>query len=226
MVDTDAAARVVLLVTTDGIIGIELYDTIAPQTCNAFWQCAVRGLYDDTVFHRLVPQFVVQGGRLSTEGQNEGGDANCGGVDAELTGPDEIDQRLRHTGAGVVSAVNLGYPNSNTSQFFITLSPQPRLDGRNTIFGRVCRGMSAVAAISKQSVDTATFEPLNPTRIIRCEGKTLPKALRPLHLQLWTSDLHATKPAGAAARGPQVKRPREGRQALKAIVDAYAESAV
>ncbi|KAK1763545.1 putative peptidyl-prolyl cis-trans isomerase-like 1 [Phialemonium atrogriseum] len=126
----------VALDTSMGTIVLELYTNHAPRTCRNFATLAQRGYYDDTVFHRVIPGFMVQGG--DPTGTGRGGSSIYGDKFA-----DEIDPSLRHAGAGVLSMANAG-PDTNGSQFFLTLAPTPWLDGKHTIFGRVRNGMSVV----------------------------------------------------------------------------------
>ncbi|KAI0487588.1 cyclophilin type peptidyl-prolyl cis-trans isomerase [Xylaria cf. heliscus] len=126
----------VALETSMGTITLELYTTHAPQTCKNFSTLASRGYYNDVVFHRIIPSFMIQGG--DPTGTGRGGTSIYGDRFA-----DEISPSLRHTGAGVLSMANAG-PDSNGSQFFITLAPTPWLDGKHTIFGRVKAGMAVV----------------------------------------------------------------------------------
>lgn len=122
--------------TFQGSITLELYTTHAPRTCNNFSTLVRRGYYDGTIFHRIIPNFMVQGG--DPTGTGRGGSSIYGERFA-----DEIDASLKHTGAGVLSMANAG-PDTNGSQFFLTLAPTPWLDGKHTIFGRVKGGMGTV----------------------------------------------------------------------------------
>ncbi|GJN67584.1 peptidyl-prolyl cis-trans isomerase ppi1 [Purpureocillium lilacinum] len=126
----------IVLETTMGSITLELYTSHAPKTCNNFATLVRRGYYTSTVFHRVIPNFMVQGGDPTGTGR---GGASIYGDKFE----DEIDPALKHTGAGVLSMANAG-PNTNGSQFFITLAPTPWLDGKHTIFGRVKSGLGTV----------------------------------------------------------------------------------
>ncbi|EPQ67336.1 Bgt-3162 [Blumeria graminis f. sp. tritici] len=124
----------VVLQTTMGSITVELYDKHAPKTCTNFQTLASRGYYDETIIHRVIPDFMLQAG--DPTGTGRGGDSIYGSPFE-----DEISHSLKHTGAGILSMANSG-PNTNGSQFFITLAPTPWLDGKHTIFGRVTKGMS------------------------------------------------------------------------------------
>ncbi|PHH83608.1 hypothetical protein CDD82_6636 [Ophiocordyceps australis] len=133
------SAACVALKTTMGVIVLELYTDHAPKTCQNFRTLVERGYYDSTIIHRVIPNFMVQGG--DPTGTGRGGSSIYGDSFA-----DEIDASLRHTGAGILSMANSG-PNTNGSQFFITLAPTPWLDGKHTIFGRVKTGLSVVKRI-------------------------------------------------------------------------------
>lgn len=135
----------VVLQTSMGEIEIELYWDHAPVTCKNFHTLAKKGFYDNTIFHRVVKNFLIQGG--DPTGTGRGGTSIYGD-----RFPDEISLELKHTGAGILSMANHG-PNSNGSQFFITLCPCPHLDGTNSIFGRVKRGMGVVRSISVVETD-------------------------------------------------------------------------
>lgn len=129
-------AQTVVLETSMGNVTCELYTTHAPKTCRNFSALAARNYYNDTIFHRIIPDFMIQGGDPTGTGR---GGASIYGEKFE----DEIRNDLKHTGAGVLSMANSG-PNTNGSQFFITLAPTPWLDGKHTIFGRVKSGMRVV----------------------------------------------------------------------------------
>ncbi|KAJ1964520.1 Peptidyl-prolyl isomerase cwc27 [Dipsacomyces acuminosporus] len=119
----------VILETTAGDIEIELWSKEAPKASRNFIQLCLEGYYDDTVFHRLVPGWIVQGG--DPTGTGEGGASVYGSPFA-----DEFHSRLRFNRRGLLAMASSG-PDDNGSQFFITLGPTPELQKKNTIFGTV-----------------------------------------------------------------------------------------
>lgn len=131
----------VVLETSMGEVVIELYWKHAPKTCRNFAELARRGNYNGTKFHRIIPDFMIQGG--DPTGTGRGGVSIYG-----KTFPDEISPELSHSGAGIISMANAG-PNTNGSQFFITLAPTTHLNNKHTIFGRVWSGMITVQRIGK-----------------------------------------------------------------------------
>lgn len=154
--------------TTEGDIDVELYDEKAPTTVENFvglakhdpaadadpapdthtWEDPetgeVRGdaLYDDVPFHRVIEDFMIQGGDPTGTGR--------GGPGYQFE--DEFHDDLRHDEAGVLSMANSG-PDTNGSQFFITLDAQPHLDDRHAVFGKVTDGMDVVEAIGDVETD-------------------------------------------------------------------------
>lgn len=141
-----------------GEISIELYWKHCPNTCRNFAELARRGYYNNTIFHRIIPDFMIQGG--DPTGTGRGG--------ASIYGPefaDEIHPDLKHSGAGILSMANSG-PDSNGSQFFITLAPTQWLDGKHTIFGRVQSGMKTVQRIGMVGTDR-NDKPLDDVKILK-----------------------------------------------------------
>jgi peptidyl-prolyl cis-trans isomerase A (cyclophilin A) len=139
------------LKTSLGVIVIRLYDDKAPKTVENFvglasgtkeWtdpktgEKVKRPLYNGTLFHRVIPGFMIQGGDPLGRG--------TGGPGYKFA--DEFNPDLRHNKAGILSMANSG-PNTNGSQFFITLGPTPHLDNRHSVFGEVAQGQDVVAAI-------------------------------------------------------------------------------
>jgi peptidyl-prolyl cis-trans isomerase B (cyclophilin B) len=122
--------------TNKGLIEIELYPQHAPKTVNNFVFLARAGFYDGVRFHRVISNFVIQGGDPTGTG---GGGPGYRFEDEVLNNP------LKHE-TGMLSMANAG-PNTNGSQFFITHAPQPHLNGRHTVFGKVTNGMDVVNAI-------------------------------------------------------------------------------
>jgi peptidyl-prolyl cis-trans isomerase B (cyclophilin B) len=127
--------------TNKGNIVLELYPTYAPKTVNNFVFLARQGFYDGIKFHRVISNFVIQGG--DPTGTGTGGPGYR--FEDELRG-----NPLLHE-TGVISMANAG-ANTNGSQFFLTHSPQPHLNGRHTVFGKVIEGMDVVNAIRQGDV--------------------------------------------------------------------------
>ncbi|KAI0286028.1 cyclophilin-like domain-containing protein [Russula aff. rugulosa BPL654] len=119
----------VLLDTTAGDIDIELWSKEAPKACRNFIALAMEGYYDGVIFHRVVPDFLVQTGDRT--GTGAGGESFFG-----EQFEDEIHPRLRFAHRGIVAMANSGKKNSNDSQFFITLDRADELHGKHTLFGR------------------------------------------------------------------------------------------
>jgi len=126
----------VVLETSMGTINLEMYSNEAPRTVTNFTTLASQGYYNNQIFHRIIPDFMIQGGDPTGTGR---GGRSIYGEKFE----DELSSNLKHTGAGILSMANSG-PNTNGSQFFITLAPTPWLDGKHTIFGRVSAGLGVV----------------------------------------------------------------------------------
>ena len=128
--------------TSRGPIKIELYPDKAPLTVANFVNLAKRGFYDGLSFHRVIADFMIQGG--CPEGSGRGGP----GYRFE----DETTNGVRHE-RGVLSMANAG-PNTNGSQFFITHVPTPWLDGKHTVFGKVTEGLDVVDAVKQGDLIT------------------------------------------------------------------------
>jgi len=135
----------VVLETSLGDVQLELYWDHAPRTCKNFAELAKRGYYNGVIIHRIIADFMIQTGDPTGTGR---GGTSIYGQKFE----DEIHPDLRFTGAGILAMANSG-PNTNGSQFFITLGPTPYLDNIHTIFGRVSAGMRVVQRLGSVAVD-------------------------------------------------------------------------
>jgi peptidyl-prolyl cis-trans isomerase-like 3 len=129
--------------TTHGDLKIEIFCESVPKTAENFLALCASGAYNGTHFHRLIPDFMIQGGDTSQTAHNASADPPIPKGGASIWGgafDDEIKvPALRHSGRGMVSMANKG-PATNASQFFITFKEAPHLDGKNTVFGRVIDG--------------------------------------------------------------------------------------
>ncbi len=134
-IDTEGNYKV-SMETNKGPIEIELYASAAPKTVNNFVFLAQEGFYNGVSFHRVIADFVIQGGDPTGTG--------TGGPGYRFE--DEFDGNPHQHERGSLSMANAG-PGTNGSQFFICHSPQPHLDGRHTVFGKVTKGLDIVDAI-------------------------------------------------------------------------------
>uniref|UniRef100_A0A668SBY5 Spliceosome-associated protein CWC27 homolog n=1 Tax=Oreochromis aureus TaxID=47969 RepID=A0A668SBY5_OREAU len=151
----------VLLKTTAGDIDIELWSKEAPKACRNFVQLCMEGYYDGTVFHRVVPDFIVQGG--DPTGTGAGGESIYG-----RPFKDEFHSRLRFNRRGLVAMANAG-PHDNGSQFFLTLGRADELNNKHTIFGKVT-GDTVYNMLRLAEVECDGEErPLNPHKIKSAE---------------------------------------------------------
>ena len=142
--------------TNHGPIEVELFDEDAPKTVENFRKLGADGFYDGVVFHRVIPDFMIQGG--DPTGTGTGGPG--------YTFEDEINDHKVERGA--LAMANAG-PNTNGSQFFlVTTAAAPWLDGKHTVFGRVTSGMEAVDSIEQSETD-ARDRPVQDVLIERVE---------------------------------------------------------
>jgi len=133
--------KVATITTNKGTIRIELHDDKTPKTVANFEKLVGDGFYDGLKFHRVIDDFMVQGG--CPQGTGTGGPG--------YTFEDEFHPELKHDGPGILSMANAG-PNTNGSQFFITHLATPWLDGKHSVFGRVIEGQDVVDAIAQGDV--------------------------------------------------------------------------
>ncbi|MFZ0452798.1 MAG: peptidylprolyl isomerase [Ignavibacteriaceae bacterium] len=132
---------VAVIKTNMGNIELELFADKTPKTVENFTGLAEKGYYNGVIFHRIIDNFMIQGG--DPTGTGRGGESLWGGKFE-----DEIDSSLTFDEPGCLAMANAG-PNTNGSQFFITTVPTPWLNGHHTIFGKVVGGMDVVNSISK-----------------------------------------------------------------------------
>lgn len=136
---------VAVIQTSMGTVEIELFADKAVKTVQNFVGLAEKKYYDGIIFHRVINNFMIQGG--DPTGTGSGGQSVWG-----KPFEDEVKTGLKHNSEGILSMANAG-PNTNGSQFFITLKDTPWLDGKHTIFGKVISGMDVVKAIGKVQVN-------------------------------------------------------------------------
>ena len=144
--------------TTEGTFKIELFADRAPRTVENFVSLAEgtktgKPFYDGTIFHRVIPDFMIQGG--DPQGTGRGGPG--------YNFADEFHAQLKHSKPGILSMANAG-PDSNGSQFFITVAATPHLDNRHSVFGEVTEGYDVVKKISQAPRDRQD-RPLKEVRI-------------------------------------------------------------
>jgi len=144
--------------TTEGNFRVKLFADLAPRTVENFVSLADgtktgKPFYDGTIFHRVIPDFMIQGGDPQGTGR--------GGPGYQFA--DEFHASLKHTKPGLLSMANAG-PNTNGSQFFITVAATPWLDNRHSIFGEVVEGYAVVEKISK-APRGAQDRPLKEVRV-------------------------------------------------------------
>ncbi|CAD5113220.1 DgyrCDS2403 [Dimorphilus gyrociliatus] len=135
-----------LRITTNlGNLNIELHSDLVPKTCENFLKHCKSGYYDNTIFHRSIRNFMIQGG--DPTGKGTGGDSIW-----NKPFPDEFHPKLKHSGRGILSMANSG-ENSNKSQFFITFRSATGLNGKHTVFGRVVGGLDVIDKMEKIETD-------------------------------------------------------------------------
>lgn len=140
---------IVTIETTKGTMKVELYPDVAPNTVNNFISLVKKGFYDGTIFHRVIPGFMIQGG--DPEGTGMGGPGY--GIKGEFSG-NGVKNDLKHT-TGVISMARSMRPDSAGSQFFIMVADAPHLDGQYAAFGKVTEGIDVAQAIVSSPRDRA-----------------------------------------------------------------------
>ena len=136
----DPAIKYSATISTDkGDMVIELFANKTPRTVNNFVFLAREGYYDGTIFHRVIPDFMAQGGDPTGTGR--------GGPGYRFN--DEFEPSLRHNKPGILSMANAG-PGTNGSQFFITHVPTPHLDNKHSVFGQITSGMDVLLSIPER----------------------------------------------------------------------------
>ncbi len=131
----------ILIKTNKGEILCELYPQYAPKTVKNFVKLSKLGFYDGLIFHRYVPDFVIQGGDPYGTGYG----------DAGYNIPLEVNEKARHI-EGALGIARAQEPNSGSCQFYITLKETPHLDGNYTVFGKVIKGMDVVKKLRKGDI--------------------------------------------------------------------------
>lgn len=150
----------IVLKTSKGPIEATLFASKVPITAANFLNLAKRGFYDGVTFHRVIKDFMIQGGDPTGTGY--------GGPNYRF--PDEFRKELKHDKPGIFSMANAG-PNSNGSQFFITHCPTPHLDGKHAVFGEVTSGQDVVDSI-KQGDKIESIDILDsPDELLESEKK-------------------------------------------------------
>ncbi len=144
-----------VITTTKGDIQVTLFPAEAPLTVANFVNLAQRGYYDGLKFHRVIADFMIQGGDPTGTGS--------GGPGYRFA--DEFSSSLRHDSAGTLSMANSG-PSTNGSQFFITNGPTPHLDDIHSIFGKVSSGQDVVDAIAQDDVMTTIVIEGDPSSLL------------------------------------------------------------
>jgi peptidyl-prolyl cis-trans isomerase-like 3 len=156
----------VTLHTNLGDLKVELFCELAPKACKNFLALAAAGLYDNTLFHRSIRRFMLQGGDIEF-GKAGANHPKAGKGGYSIYGKyfaDELSDVLKHDARGVLSMANRG-PGTNASQFFFTYDKAPHLNNINTVFGRIIHGDDTLENIEKVPVD-AKDRPLHEVKLI------------------------------------------------------------
>ncbi len=157
-----ADSQQVILETNQGDIEITLFPDAAPKTCENFVGLVKKGYYDGIIFHRVIKSFMVQGG--DPTGTGRGGESLWGGKFE-----DEVTPNLKFDRPGLLAMANAG-PNTNGSQFFITVAAAPWLNMKHTIFGEVPKGYDVVQKIENTQTGPGD-RPVDEQRIVQAYVK-------------------------------------------------------
>lgn len=144
--------------TNLGVMEGKLFVNEAPTTVANFVTLAREGFYNGLIFHRVIPNFMIQGG--DPKGNGTGGPG--------YSFADEFNPKLKHSKPGMLSMANSG-PDTNGSQFFVTVAPTPHLDNRHSIFGELTAGLDVATKISETKADAAANKPLQDVKIEKIE---------------------------------------------------------
>jgi len=152
------SAQIVVLNTNQGAVEIRLMPDVAPKACENFVGLVEKGYYDGLIFHRVIKDFMIQGG--DPTGTGSGGQSIWGKSFA-----DEFNKVIQFDSPGILAMANSG-PNTNGSQFFITTARTPWLNMRHTIFGKVISGYDVVQKIEAAAADPSD-RPLAEQKIVK-----------------------------------------------------------
>jgi cyclophilin family peptidyl-prolyl cis-trans isomerase len=153
----------IMMETSLGVMEFELYDDLVPVTAGNFKKLVEEGFYDGMRFHRVIKDFMIQGGDPLSKNTAMKERWGTGGPDYTI--PDEFSDTLKHTSKGILSMANSG-PNTGGSQFFITLVPTPHLDDKHAIFGHLITGEDVLEKIVSVKTD-ADDRPVDDVIIVK-----------------------------------------------------------
>ena len=164
------AKEVAILKTSAGEMVVEFWPEVAPKTVENFIKLAKEKFYDDTAFHRIIKDFMIQGGDPLTKDPSK--EAMWGTGDSGKRLKAEFNER--HHDFGVISMARGPSPDSARCQFFICLGPTPQLDGKYTTFGKLIKGDDVLRKLGKTPVgQNASGEPSKPTERVALEKVTI-----------------------------------------------------
>jgi peptidylprolyl isomerase len=155
---------IVVIETNKGTFEVTLFPSVAPKACENFLKLAKSGKYDGVPFHRVIPNFMIQGGDFESK-NGRGGKSIW-----EKPFEDECSPTVKFDKSGVLAMANAG-PNTNGSQFFITTAPTSWLQGKHTIFGEVTKHYEVVKALEAQGSSSGMTK--EPVYIVKVYQKTV-----------------------------------------------------